>query len=239
MPACAESVSALPPAGPTALDLAGAEVVLDAGGALFWVEERLLAVADMHLEKGSAFARRGQMLPPYDTVDTLARLAALVDRLAPRTIIALGDSLHDRWAAERLDPPAHEMLRRLAAGREMVWIAGNHDPAPHGLGGTCCESLALGPLLFRHAPEVDAGPGEVCGHLHPVARIARAGRGVRRRCFVTDGRRMVLPAFGAFTGGLNIRDRAFAGLFAGATPSVHMLGADRTYRLSATACLGD
>lgn len=236
MSACAESAVS---AGPTALDLAGAEVVLDAGGAFYWVEERLLVVADMHLEKGSAFARRGQMLPPYDTADTLARLAALVDRLVPRAVIALGDSLHDRWAHQRLDAGALDLLGTLARGRDFIWIAGNHDPAPHGLGGACCESLAIGPLAFRHAPNPEAGAGEVCGHLHPVARIARAGRGLRRRCFVTDGRRMVLPAFGAFTGGLNIRDRAFAGLFAPGGIQVHMLGAGRTYRLPATACLGD
>jgi len=230
-------------ASPTVLALAGAEAVLEPGGALYLVEERLLAVADMHLEKGSAFARRGQMLPPYDTADTLARLAALVARYRPRTLLALGDSLHDRWAAERLAAGAVEAIRLIGHGREVIWIAGNHDPAPHGLGGMCCDSLALGGLAFRHEPSRTPGAemaeGTVCGHLHPVARIARAGRGVRRRCFVTDGRRMVLPAFGAFTGGLNVRDPAIAGLFPGRGTSVHLLGEGRTYHLTPAACLGD
>lgn len=224
---------------PTVLALAGAEAVLEPGGALYLVEERLLAVADMHLEKGSAFARRGQMLPPYDTADTLARLAALVARYRPRILLALGDSLHDRWASERLPAAATDAIRMLGRGREVIWIAGNHDPAPHGLGGICCDSLALGTLAFRHEPGAAMAEGTVCGHLHPVARIARAGRGVRRRCFVTDGRRMVLPAFGAFTGGLNVRDPAFGGLFPGGAASVHLLGAGRTYHLTAAACLGD
>lgn len=228
-----------PAAAPTVLAFAGAEAVLEPGGALYLVEERLLAVADMHLEKGSAFARRGQMLPPYDTADTLARLAALVARYQPRTLLALGDSLHDRWAGERLPAGAMDAIRMLGRGREVIWIAGNHDPAPHRLGGICCDSLALGGLAFRHEPGPAMAEGTVCGHLHPVARIARAGRGVRRRCFVTDGRRMVLPAFGAFTGGLNVRHPAFATLFPGRGTSVHLLGEGRTYHLTAAACLGD
>ena len=199
----------------------------------------MLVVADMHLEKGSAFARRGQMLPPYDTVDTLTRLHALVERLQPRSIVALGDSLHDRWACERLDAPARAMLGALQAGRSFVWIAGNHDPEPQGLGGDHAPALHLGRLVLRHEPEeeVSDGGGEICGHLHPAARVVVRGRGVRRRCFVTDGKRMVLPAFGAFTGGLDVRTPSIAGLFGHDGFAVHLLGADRTYRLPHDAVL--
>jgi len=217
----------------TAVALAGAELLLDPAGALFWVEERLLVVADMHLEKGSAFARRGQMLPPFDTTETLNRLAHLVAHHRPRTVVALGDSLHDRWAGERLDAGDRVRIAAIAAGRELIWIAGNHDPAPHDLGGLCTDELALGPLRFRHQPGEAPAPGEVCGHLHPAARVEVRGRSVRRRCFVTNGARMVLPAFGAFTGGLDVREAAIAGLFGHDGFEAHLLGEGRTFRLPA------
>lgn len=218
----------------------GREGLLDPSGALFLVEERMLVVADMHLEKGSAFARGGQMLPPYDTADTLARLERLVRRLAPRTIVTLGDSLHDRWATERLDVSAREALAALQTGRSFLWVAGNHDPAPHGLGGEHAQVLDLGGLVLRHEPSerLDGGVGEICGHLHPVARLVRRGQAVRRRCFVTDGARMVLPAFGAFTGGLHIGAPAISALFGPDGFVAHLLGTDRTYRLTRDALLG-
>lgn len=230
MPATAES--ALPPAFATQW-VGGREGLLDPSGALFLVEERMLVVADMHLEKGSAFARRGQMLPPYDTLDTLARLCALARRFSPRAIVALGDSLHDRWAGERLDGTARAALAQLQAGRDFLWIAGNHDPEPTGLGGDHAGELSFGPLTLRHEPR-DAladGEAEICGHLHPVAVVVRRGRGVRRRCFVADGARMILPAFGAFTGGLDVRAPAIAGLFGREGFTAHLLGAGRTYRM--------
>ncbi|MFG1358866.1 ligase-associated DNA damage response endonuclease PdeM [Xanthobacter pseudotagetidis] len=225
-------------AGPASEAICGREALLDPSGALFLVEERALVVADMHLEKGSAFARRGQMLPPYDTAETLARLAALVARLKPRLVVALGDSLHDRWGAERLGTEARAALAALQAGRDFLWIAGNHDPEPHGLGGACAPCLDLGGLVLRHEPGVGSrgGPGEICGHLHPVARVVRRGRALRRRCFVTDGARMVLPAFGAYAGGLEVSAPAIAGLFGPGGFTAHLLGEGRTYRLTSDAC---
>lgn len=219
--------------------LGGAELVLDPSGALVWPERRVMVVADLHLEKGSAFARRGQMLPPYDTLDTLRRLAAAIAAHHPRMVVALGDSLHDRWAGERMADSLREEIRRLQAGRTFVWIAGNHDPLPHELGGEGATTLDIGPLLFRHEPAEGPAPGEVCGHLHPAARIVVRGRGVRRRCFVTDGSRMVLPAFGAYAGGLSVRDPAITGLFPPRGFTAHLLGAGRTYEMPAAACLGD
>ncbi|MFG1187075.1 ligase-associated DNA damage response endonuclease PdeM [Xanthobacter aminoxidans] len=219
------------------IDLRGAELELDPSGALLWPDERLMVVADLHLEKGSAFARRGQMLPPYDTLDTLKRLSAVVALHQPRMVIALGDSLHDRWAGERMTDPLRDEIRRIQTGRTFIWIAGNHDPLPHDLGGEGTAMLALGPLLFRHEPQEGPAPGEVCGHLHPAARVVTRGRGVRRRCFVTDGSRMILPAFGAYAGGLSVADPAIARLFPARRFTAHLLGAGRTYGMPASACI--
>ncbi|MFG1420657.1 ligase-associated DNA damage response endonuclease PdeM [Roseixanthobacter liquoris] len=228
---------------PSFVGLAGAEMVLDPCGALAWPERRVLAVADLHLEKASAFARRGQMLPPYDSADTLARLEALVARWAPALIVALGDTLHDRWAQERIAPQTRHRLAALQRGRTFVWIAGNHDPEPCALlEGEWAREIRIGPLTFRHEPSAEAGAGqvagEVAGHLHPVARLVQRGRSIRRRCFATDGVRMVLPALGSLTGGLNVRHPAVSSLFGGRYEA-HMLGAARTYRIAADACLGD
>ncbi|MEP9376862.1 ligase-associated DNA damage response endonuclease PdeM [Aquabacter sp. CN5-332] len=225
---------------PTApVPLHGAEVVLDPLGALVWPAERLLAVADLHLEKGSAYARRGQMLPPYDTADTLAQIEALISRWNPATVIALGDSLHDRWGAERLHPTALGRLNALQSGRDFIWIAGNHDPEPSPLlGGEWAVEARIGALTFRHEPRAEPLDGEVAGHLHPSARLQVRGRTIRRRCFATDGQRMVLPALGAYAGGLNVRHPALAGLFAGRFEA-HMLGRERTYRVEVRACLMD
>ncbi|MGU3497021.1 ligase-associated DNA damage response endonuclease PdeM [Xanthobacteraceae bacterium A53D] len=218
--------------------LHGCAVRLDARGALVWPDEGLLVVADLHLEKGSAFARRGQMLPPYDTAETLGRLEALVADHQPRTIVALGDSFHDRWGAERLSTDARQRLCAMQVGRSFIWIAGNHDPEPQGLEGEWSRELRIGPLTLRHEPSETPEAGEVAGHLHPVARLVVRGRSIRRRCFATDGRRMVLPALGAYAGGLNVRHSAIGALFSNGFEA-HMLGTGRTYRIAANACLAD
>jgi DNA ligase-associated metallophosphoesterase len=178
-------------------------------------------------------------LPPYDTRATLGLLGALVERWRPRAVIALGDSLHDRRAAHRLGAIELGALAELRRGRDIVWIAGNHDPDPAPrLGGSHAAELAIGPLTFRHEPSPGAAGGEVAGHFHPVARIVRRGRGIRRRCFAADAARLVLPALGAYAGGLNVRDPALAGLFAGAY-AAHLVGGARTYRIAHHACLPD
>ena len=194
--------------------LAGAEVVFRPSGAL-WIEaERALVVADLHLEKGSAYAARGQMLPPYDTREGLRRLAAEVAATGPRMLVMLGDAFHDSHAGERLSAEDAAAIGGLAAGRNLVWVTGNHDPEPpRGLPGEAADELSLSGLSLRHEPLAGPAIGEASGHLHPCARVAAGGRSVRRRCFVTDGERVVLPAFGAYAGGLNIRDQAFQGLF--------------------------
>jgi uncharacterized protein len=220
--------------------VAGVALVADCAGALYWPDEGLLAVADLHLEKGSSFATRGVLLPPYDTAATLTRLGALIARYAPRTVVALGDSFHDDGGARRLSADDRAMLGALQRGRDWIWIAGNHDPGPvQGLGGESAAVLTIGLMVFRHTPEPEAVASEVAGHLHPLARVSGRGRTVSRRCFATDGRRLVMPAFGAYAGGLNIRHRAFADVFGSLKFTAHMLGEGRLYAIAAHRCLRD
>jgi uncharacterized protein len=222
------------------ITLAGVALVADPAGALYWPDERLLVVADLHLEKGSAFAARGVLLPPYDTAATLARLARLVERYAPRLLIALGDSFHDDGGPLRMSASDRDALKALQQGRDWVWIAGNHDAdLPDDIGGCHAAALALGALTFRHLPSEQNADGEIAGHLHPLARVARRGRAVSRRCFAGDSRRLVMPAFGAYAGGLNVRDRAIFGLFGTLIFTAHMLGELRLYAIAAEQCLPD
>jgi uncharacterized protein len=211
----------------------GETLVLDASGALWWPAEKTLVVADLHFEKGSAYARRGQFLPPYDTRTTLQRIATLIARFRPERVIALGDSFHDGDAGARLDSDDIAALAALTAGLAWIWIEGNHDPKPPAwLGGTITGEAAIGGLVFRHVPV--GGAGEVAGHLHPATRISRGGVSTRKRCFVTDGTRLLLPAFGAYTGGLDVREAAISALFA-AGCAVYALGRDRVYAVAGSA----
>jgi uncharacterized protein len=222
------------------ISLLGIALVADSAGALYWPDEKLLVVADLHLEKGSAFAMRGVLLPPYDTAATLARLALLIASYAPRRLIALGDNFHDGGGAARMADTDRAALTALQRGRDWIWIAGNHDPEPaENVGGAFIATLALGPFTFRHEPTREPHPGEIAGHLHPVARVARRGRAVSRRCFASDGERLVMPAFGAYAGGLNVRDRAFARLFGARSFTAHMLGQRRLYAVDGARCLAD
>jgi DNA ligase-associated metallophosphoesterase len=219
----------------SSVSVAGVALVADLSGALFWEEERLLVVSDLHLEKGSSFAGRGVLLPPYDTAATLGRLAAVAGRHDPRRVIALGDSFHDRDAHGRLSVPDREALAALQARRDWIWIAGNHDPAlPDDLGGVVASEVAIGPLTFRHEPTGAAG--EIAGHLHPKARVSTRGRAVERRCFAADGERVVMPAFGAYAGGLSIRDGAFAKIFQTLGFMAHVLGDRRMHAIAASRC---
>jgi DNA ligase-associated metallophosphoesterase len=206
-----------------------AEVTLRPSGAMWLAAEQALIVADLHLEKGSSYAARGQMLPPYDTRETLARLEGEVLALAARTVVLLGDTFHDRKSEERLAADDAARLRGLAAGRRLIWVIGNHDAdGPRALPGEAVDEIEICGLTLRHEPQAGQQPGEIAGHLHPAAKV-RASRGsVRRRCFVTDGERAILPAFGAYAGGLNVRDAAFAGLFA-RPPLAGALGAARVH----------
>jgi hypothetical protein len=217
-----------------------ADFVADPMGALYWPEERLLAVADLHLEKGSSYAVRRMFLPPYDTAMTLATLALLVTRYKPRAVVALGDSFHDVSGGDRLLARDRAALHLMQIGREWIWIAGNHDPVlPASLGGMRVLELSVGTISFRHYPQDNAGEAAISGHLHPVARVAGMTGSVRRRCFVSDGTLCILPAFGAYAGGLNLHDRAFAPFFLGREHFAHVIGRDRVYKVSHRQCLPD
>jgi DNA ligase-associated metallophosphoesterase len=213
----------------------GVRLEADLTGAVFWPEYRVLAVADLHFEKGTSYAARaGLFLPPYDSRATLEALDAVVTRRRPELVLCLGDSFHDGEAGSRLADEDRARIRRLTESREWIWIAGNHDPdLPEGLGGRRVEEIAIGPLLFRHEPSSDASTGEIAGHLHPCATVTVRGKSMRRRCFASDGARAVLPAFGAYTGGLDVFDEAFAGLFPGGFDT-WLIGRDRVRRVPTT-----
>lgn len=198
-----------------AFRLNGAELLADPRGVLVWPDRRTLVAADLHLEKGSGFARRGVLLPPYDSAATLERLAEAIAAHAPERVIALGDSFHDASAGDRLADADQARLRALTAARDWIWIAGNHDPHPPAdWGGRVLGELIDGPLLFVHEAAAAPVPGEVSGHYHPKARVRLRARSVSGRCFATDGRRLVLPAFGAYTGGLDVLQPELRRLFA-------------------------
>lgn len=222
------------------LTIGNQRFLADRSGALYWPSECMLIVADLHFEKGSSAARNGTFLPPYDTASTLASLGTVIARHAPRIVVALGDSFHDGDGPGRIDDTDRATLRNLQRGRDWIWMSGNHDPDPAtGIGGTFVEEISVGGIVLRHEPSSEPGCNEIAGHLHPLARVATRARLVSRKCFVSDGRRMVMPAFGAFTGGLNIRDRAFAALFESLAFTAHMLGAARLYAIPGTRCLPD
>ncbi len=210
------------------LHLAGERLLLDPAGALVWPAQRLLAVADLHFEKGSAAAARGSLLPPWDTRATLDRLAALLRRHAPRTVVALGDSFHDADGSARMLPADAARLAAMAGSAAFVWVLGNHDPTPpEGIGGVAVAAWRAGPLVFRHAAEAGAA-GEISGHFHPKATLAVRGAVVSRACFVADARRLLMPALGAYAGGLDVRDRAIAALFPRGG-RVFLLGGERLF----------
>jgi uncharacterized protein len=217
------------------VSIAGVTLLADVSGALFWAEQGLLVVSDLHLEKGSSFAARGVLLPPYDTAATLGRLAAVVAYYDPRRVIALGDSFHDRDAHGRLAPADRDTIGSLQARRDWIWISGNHDPAlPRDLGGVVASEVAIGAIAFRHEPS--GATGEIAGHLHPKARVATRGRAMERRCFACDGERAVMPAFGAYAGGLSIRDDAFAKVFQSLAFMAHVLGDNRLHAIASSRC---
>jgi uncharacterized protein len=213
------------------IDLSGRTAVLDLTGAMYLPEDDTLLVADLHFEKGSSFARRGMMLPPYDTRETLSALSDAVFRFDPRTVIALGDSFHDIGGPDRLGDEERATLTQVQAGRDWIWVTGNHDRIlPDSIGGQVVEEMALGPLTLRHEPMEGAQP-EIAGHLHPVGKVVMRGRSTRRRCFLTDGSRCIMPALGAYAGGLNACDAAFKPLFPKGF-TAHLIGQERIYAIA-------
>jgi DNA ligase-associated metallophosphoesterase len=186
--------------------------ILDASGALYWPDQQLLVVADLHFEKGSSFAAAYRPLPPHDTTQTLINLAAIIDVYQPKRVVCLGDSFHDRSAAARLSLTDLGKLQALATNRDWIWIIGNHDPVlPEIVGGTTAKALTVDGITFQHEPAEDTyrsvdqrSQKIIFGHFHPVALVSLSGRLMRRRCFVMGSQRLLMPAFGTYAGGLNI-----------------------------------
>ncbi len=182
--------------------LSGADLTALGSGGLWWPERSILIVSDLHLGKAERLARAGAPnLPPYETRDTLFRLEADLTRTNARTIICLGDSFDDDAAQFNLAEDENLWIARLQAGKRWIWITGNHDPGPVELGGTHLAELPVPPLVFRHEAKSGAY-GEISGHYHPKAQLSLRGRGISRPCFLIDMQRVILPAFGTFTGGL-------------------------------------
>ncbi|WP_290542180.1 ligase-associated DNA damage response endonuclease PdeM [Aestuariivirga sp.] len=216
------------------ITLSGVDFIPDLSGALFAPDFSALLVADLHLEKGTSLARRGVHLPPYDTRESLLQLKAALEATRPRRLIFLGDSFHDLGARGRIDASDLALLRAITAAADTIWITGNHDPAPpQDLGGVIIGETALGPVSLRHQPKtLRAGEAEISGHLHPAAAIHARGRRIRCRCFIADGKRLIMPAFGSYTGALNVRSEAFEGLFGDF--HVWMIGAKAVHRFPAS-----
>lgn len=213
--------------------LCGKSFVADVSGALYWPSEKALIVADLHLEKGSSFAAKGQLLPPYDTRETLIQLAKAIDRFGAKTVIALGDSFHDGEAAERMPEPEIERLRIMQEACEWIWVSGNHDPhIANRMGGYVVSEVKVEGITLRHEPRGAWTTHEIAGHLHPAAKIVRDGYSLRRPCFIGNGLRLVVPAFGAYAGGLNVLDAAFDPLFGRDGFAVWMLGQEGLYPIA-------
>ena len=182
--------------------LFGAQLIARPSGILWWADERILCVSDLHLGKSDRMARRfGVLVPPYETTDTLQRLQLEIELLKPAVVICLGDNFDDLDAANSLSLTDMQCLSELQAGREWIWIEGNHDPGSVELMGQHLTKYQFGPLVFRHIAKVSA-EAEVSGHYHPKAAMRVRSNSIVRPCFLYDERRVILPAFGTFTGGL-------------------------------------
>lgn len=232
-PRLARETAARPQPETLRATVAGIDAVLDPTGALYWPDEDLLVVSDLHLETGSSYARTGQMLPPYDTRLTLGRLAAAIARHRPSRVLSLGDSFHDRGGVERLTDGDRGIVDMLTDAADFIWVTGNHEgDCASALAGTVCDEIAIAGVTFRHIPSEGMPAGrEVAGHLHPAARLTLRGRTLKRRCFVGCERRLIMPAFGCLTGGLSVSDPAFLALWPVAAPRLFLAGANRVYAL--------
>ena len=217
------------PRNSVAVALGDEPAFLDASGALFLPALSTLVFADLHFEKGSSFAERGALLPPYDSAVTLDRMEAALVCYQPDRVICLGDSFHDIRGGDRMAATHAGRLRHLADQRHWIWIAGNHDPEiPDNAGGIVLNDYHLNDLLFLHEAEQAPRGFEISGHFHPKARIKAGPRRITRPCFIGDDRRMILPSFGAYTGGLDIRSSAIADLFP-ADFTAHLLSKGAIY----------
>jgi uncharacterized protein len=218
------SLAALPK--PHKIMLADVELRPDLSGALYVPEFHALIIADLHLEQGSSLARRGIRVPPYDTAITLGLLESVVQKFAPQRLVFLGDSFHDGESEARLADDSLARLQKISQAHECFWISGNHDPKPpETLHGHAADRVMLGPLMLRHEPlQLCDNEIEISGHLHPGCGLVQRGRRIHGKCFVADQRRLIMPAFGAYTGALSIFSDAYDGLFKHNETQVWMMG---------------
>jgi hypothetical protein len=227
-----------PAATITQVVLGGVEVQFDLSGALWVPAHKLLVFSDLHFEKGTSYGRKGVFLPPYDTRATLKAVNEVMARYQPETVISLGDAFHDLEAETRMDEEDARTLELMTSKVDWMWVLGNHDPRPPArFKGTSCEEIDMAGLFFSHEPCAQSR-WQVVGHMHPAAKVRAQGRSVRRRCFMTDGERLIMPSFGAYTGGLNILDRAYQPFFPNGF-SVFMLGRDQVWQVPRKALCAD
>ncbi len=221
------------------ITLGGRSFVADPSGALWCERTATLVVSDLHLEKGSSAAQRGTLMPPYDTAQTLDMLAKTVARFRPRRVVSLGDSFHDARALDRMAERDMAVLAGLQRGRDWLWICGNHDEDLSGvLPGDHADALVEDGMRFVHIPGGGQGGTEIAGHLHPCVKIQTRAGNLRRRAFVFDGERLIMPAFGAYAGGLNARDPAILSLFVRGF-LVLALGRERVFAIPPVQCRPD
>jgi len=215
------------------IGICGKSLIADSTGAIYWPAEQALLLADLQLEKAPAHAAAAALLPADDTRETLIRLAESIDRYQPRCVIVLGHSVPGANAAHRLGPDDLERLSILQEDRQWIWVSGKHEQKiATRLGGRVADEIKLGGITLRHRPAIGAITPEIAGHMHPAARLLLYGTSLRRPCFVGNGRRLIMPAFGAFTGGLNVLDDAFLPLFGNGGLAVWMLGQEGLYAVA-------
>ena len=212
--------------------LAGLELRPDLSGALHLPEMAALIISDLHLEQGTSLARRGIRVPPFDTNITISMLEDVITRFEPQRLIFLGDSFHDDDGETRVEEALMSRLQKIASGCECFWICGNHDPSPpRNLSGHAADHILLGPLTLRHEPaRLRKDEFEICGHLHPGCAVTQRGRRVSGKCFIADERRLIMPAFGAYTGALSVFAKPHERLFKHDRTQAWMLGQTRIFK---------
>lgn len=213
----------------------------DYSGALYAPDFETLIVADLHFEKASAlYEKTGSAYPPFDTRDTLLRLGDAIDRQQPKRIIFLGDTWHDEFGFARMQNTDHQLIRTIRTRAETVFISGNHDTSASGSGGPkMVQEIKLGDVVLSHEPFEDANRYQICGHLHPVAKLMQKGRTIRRRCFFVSDKQCILPAMGALSGGLNCCDPVFDRFMSYENRRVILLGRNRLFHLGMKTLLPD
>ncbi len=207
-------------------------MIPDLSGAVMLPESKTMLIADLHLEQGTSLARRGAHVPPFDTDSSLALLASVIQHNMPQRLIFLGDSFHDGEGSARLDEKHRNKLRAITDKIETFWISGNHDPGPpEDVGGFHADQIMLGSIILRHEPSrLGDAQCEISGHLHPGCALVQRGRSLRGKCFAYDAKRLIMPAFGAYTGALSVTSRAYHSLFEVAAAEVLMIGKAALHR---------